>query len=279
MPLALLALAAFAALPFQDPAQPTLRALQPADLAARQAAARTLGDALSTKDTKQFAERLAASARLLPTGSSARARADALLGGNVDPQVQRREAADLLADLTFEPVAEAERPKGVPGFQALDEIEVRSYPAYRMVRTSMKGGSMGAFWPLFRHIESNEIAMTTPVQVDWSDDERRAATMAFLYGAPEIGKTGADGRVEVVDVPATTVVTIGSRGYERPARIEELRARLVAWIAVSPDHEAAGPMRTMVYNSPSVGADRRYFEVQIPLRPRAQSGAAKRQSV
>ena len=29
-------------------------------------------------------------------------------------------------------------------------------------------------------------------------------------------------------------------------------------------------MRTMVYNSPSVGADRRYFEVQIPLRPRAK---------
>ncbi len=260
---------------FQDPTPPAVRVLQPGDVEARQAAAQQIRSAMSVDDATKFASALRAATEMLPVASAARTRAETLLRSGIDPKALRREAADLVDDLTFRPVAEAGLPTGVQGFQALDELEVRSYPAYRMVRTTMRGGSMGAFLPLFRHIESNEIAMTTPVQIDWSADERRATTMAFLYGAPDIGKAGVDGKVEVVDVPATTVVTVGSRGYERPDRVEELRARLAAWIATSPEHEAAGPMRTMVYNSPSVDADRRYFEVQIPLRPRTKADRAE----
>jgi len=155
-------------------------------------------------------------------------------------------------------------------------LEMRSYPAYRMVRTGMRSGSTGAFWPLFQHIQKNEIAMTTPVQVDYEAEGRRATSMAFLYGSPELGPTGKHGRVEVVDVPAMTVLTIGSRGYERPHRIAELHARLLACIDAHADWQAAGPMRTMAYNSPSVGADRRYFEVQVPIRARPAAAAERR---
>lgn len=270
----------------QSPAAPTARLLQPGDLTLRSDAAAALATALRQEaeadrgpgeapDPATLRDGLRAAAMRLPADSSARARADLLLAAAPDAETLRLQVADLVADLTFRPVAEAELPAGVPGYRALDELEIRSYPAYRMVRTGMRSGSTGAFWPLFQHIQKNEIAMTTPVQVDYEADGR-ATSMAFLYGSPELGPTGKDGRVEVVDVPAMTVLTIGSRGYERPHRIAELHARLLACLDANADWEAAGPMRTMAYNSPSVGADRRYFEVQVPIRARTAAAAGRR---
>lgn len=270
---------AAAAAPAQD------RLLQPGDLPARTTAAAVLQFGLDSwrQGGEAAGERLlaalATARQCLPAGSSARAEADALAGRHADAALARA-VRSLRADLVFTPVAEAELPVGVPGFQALDELELRHYPVYRMVRTDMKGGTMGAFWPLFKHIESNEIAMTTPVQIDYAKDGERVreASMAFLYGRPDLGAPGADGKVEVVDVPAVTVLTIGSRGWDRPARVAELRARIDAWLVQHPEWEVAGAMRTMGYNSPSVAAERRYFEVQLPVRPR-QAARHVRESV
>jgi hypothetical protein len=202
----------------------------------------------------------------LPASSAAQRRTARLLADQPDPAAWSRQVRELVGDLTFRPVAEAELPAGVPGFQALDELEIRVYPAYRMVRTDMRGGSIGAFWPLFQHISSRDISMTTPVQVDYAADSRRATSMAFLYGSPDLGAVGKDGRVEVVDVPPVTVLTIGARGYDRPSLIAELRERLEGWLATDTEWQAAGPLRTMGYNSPSVRSERRYFEVQLPIR-------------
>lgn len=254
------------------------RLLQPADLPARQTAAALLGfglDAWQQLGPEAGGERLraalATARQCLPEGSAARARADELTARPAADAALARSVRALASDLTFRPVAEAELPAGMPGFQALDEIELRHYPAYRMARTGMKGGTMGAFWPLFQHIQERQIAMTTPVQIDYEADGERAreASMAFLYGSPELGPTGADARVEVVDVAPMTVLTVGSRGYDRASRVAELRQRLEAWLQGHPEWQAAGEIRTMGYNSPSVGSERRYFEVQIPIRPRA----------
>ena len=81
----------------------------------------------------------------------------------------------------------------------------------------------------------------------------------------------------VVDVPATTVLSLGARGHDRPSRIAELREQLEVWLQRQGEWEAAGPIRTMGYNSPSVGGDRRYFEVQLPVRRKA--AAKPRESV
>jgi hypothetical protein len=255
------------------PAQ--VRLLQPEDLRARDTAAALLEFGLGTwrdlpvaAGEERLLGALATAALCLPAGSAARARADELRASCRSHGALAASAADLLADLRFRPVVEAELPRGVPGFQVLDELELRHYPAYRMVRASLRPGAIAAFWPLFRHIQERDIAMTTPVQMDWRADGANAATMAFLYGSPALGPTGAAGGVEVVDQPATTVLTIGSRGYDRPARIAELRARIAAWLDDHPEWAVAGPLRTMNYNSPSVGAERRCFEVQQPLRPR-----------
>jgi hypothetical protein len=254
------------------------RLYDPADAPARATAAAVLsyGVAASKSDGDLGGERLraaiATACHCLPAGSAARTGADALRTADAgDVKALAKQAAALAGDLSFRPVAEAELPAGVPGFAVLDEIEVRTYPTYRMVKTAMKGGSMGAFWPLFNHIKDNEIAMTTPVQVDYAEDgeRQREASMAFLYGSPDLGPLRKDGAVEVVDVPPLTVLTLGSRGYDRKSRVEELRERLEAWLADHPEWQTAGPMRTMGYNSPSVAGARRYFEVQIPIKPKA----------
>ena len=257
-----------------------VRLYDPADAPARATAAAVLsyGVAASKSDGELGGERLRAAIATacicLPAGSAARANAESLRAADGDAKALAKQAAALASDLTFRPVAEAELPAGVPGFAVLDEVEVRTYPTYRMVKTAMKGGSMGAFWPLFNHIKDNEIAMTTPVQVDYAEDgeRQREASMAFLYGSPDLGPLRKDGAVEVVDVPSLTVLTLGSRGYDRKSRVEELRERMNGWLADHPEWEVAGPMRTMGYNSPSVAGNRRYFEVQIPIKPKAGKG-------
>jgi hypothetical protein len=256
------------------------RLLDPTDVPARDTAAVVLAFGVDTwrslhplEGEQRLRDCLATAVLCLPPGSAARARAEALQASCRPGESLALGLAELADDLRFRPVVEAELPAGVPGFVALDELELRHYPAYRLARTSMRGGAFAAFWPLFRHIEQRDIAMTTPVQIEWrgDGDRDRAATMAFLYGSPELGPVGTHGDVEVVDQPPLTVLTIGARGHDRPARIAELRARIDAWLHQHPEWVVAGPQRTMGYNSPSMPDDRRYFEVQVPVRPRGRA--------
>jgi hypothetical protein len=255
------------------PAQ--MRLLQAEDLPARRTAAAVLAFGLRTfaadhdaTGVQRLRAAIATAVECLPLGSAARVAAEDLRASHERPRALAAAAEELRADLAFTPIAEADLPEGVPGFTVLDEVELRLYPAYRMVRTNMKGGSLAAFWPLFRHIQSHEIAMTTPVQMDYrADGERlRQDSMAFLYGSTNLGTPGKEGNVEVVDVPATTVLSIGSRGYDQPTRLAELTQRLEAWLAANPVWQAAGPVRVMGYNSPSVSASKRCYEVQLPVR-------------
>ncbi|MCC7064711.1 MAG: heme-binding protein [Planctomycetes bacterium] len=255
------------------------RPLEPADLAGRRAAAEAITALLAQKADLPTSIAMAAIAGTqLGEGSAARSNLDAALSrANLAPRADaalrtlRVDLGELAETLTFQPTQQAELPKGFPGFQAVDEIELRQYPAYRMVRTDMQGGSNRAFWPLFRHIESNGIAMTTPVQMDWGRKDSAGAEkpmqMAFLYGDMTIAPQHVADGVEVVAIEAQTVLSIGAIGDDRPARVEAMRARLEAFVEA---HRgiwmAAGPLRTMGYNSPMVSRDRRYFEVQLPVQ-------------
>lgn len=263
------------------------RLLEPTDLPLRQEVAAALTATLAEATDLPSTVALAAIAGTrLPSGSAARGQLDTALrganlsvGGKQALRALRGELGDLAATLAFAPVQQAELPKGFPGFQAVDELELRHYPVYRMVRTGMKGGSNGAFWPLFRHIESNGIAMTTPVQMDWGkpagQSAERPLLMAFLYGDPTITPQHTADGVEVVEVPALTVLSIGAIGDDRRDRVDELHARLLAFVAAHQDTwQVAGALRTMGYNSPMVSRDRRYFEVQLPVRPVETVGTA-----
>ena len=267
------------------PAAAQERVLRHEDLGGRAAATAELLSVMRTRPDLNTTVALAATAAVrLPEGSSARSQLIAALqranGSNDDGRALaalRSDLGDLVETLAFRPRMEAELPKGFPKPLAVDELELREYPAYRMVRTQMRGGSFSAFWPLFRHIESNGIAMTTPVQMDWQGDESRSrpVQMAFLYGDPGIEPKDTAKGVEVIEVPAMTVLSLGAIGDDRRDRVATMHERLQTFLsAPGCRFEAAGTLRTMGYNSPMTPKDQRYFEVQLPVRLRAGRDAA-----
>ena len=173
----------------------------------------------------------------------------------------------------FKPIKEAEMPKGFPGYTPVGQIEVKRYPAYRKASAS----GMAEFWTLFQHIKENNVAMTAPVEMDYGDPratKSKERSMSFLYERPDQGATGRQGSVEVVDVPAMTVVSIGCRGARTAAAIAEAREKLVKWLDEKKgQYVASGPMRVMGYNSPFVPRDKNFFEVQISIKPATVSSA------
>lgn len=198
------------------------------------------------------------------------ARWSALLDADVALRTLSGDLAAIASDLAFTPYVEAELPEGFPVPTMVGEIELRSYPRYRMATTPMDGGrNNGAFWKLFQHITSNDIPMTAPVETTFEVDEdgMRATTMAFLYEGPKQGTAGNAGAVDVIDAEPELVVSMGLRGSDRRGRVDAAHARLLEWIAARPELEVAGDMRTMGYNSPMVRGSRRTFEVQVPVRP------------
>lgn len=177
-------------------------------------------------------------------------------------------------DAAFKPIVEAPLPDGFPTYTPVGEIEVKKYPAHRKAEAS--GGV--AFWTLFQHISSAGIAMTAPVEMTYQADGPpvgREKVMAFLYGDKGIGSPGRKGNVEVVDVPAAMVVSLGMRGARSEAVLVEAEQRLRIWLKQNKTrYEQAGPMRVMGYNSPFVARDRQFFEVQIPIRERSGNAAS-----
>ena len=179
-------------------------------------------------------------------------------------------------------VVEAPLPEGYPAPTPPGMIELKKYPSVRRAEVSGQGSSRTASWrafnPLFRHIQSHDIAMTAPVEMDlpgWSgEDEPKAWTMSFLYRTPELNDTGKEGPVVVRDTDPVTVLSIGTRGaYDAEAMRDEL-ATLERWLDESQEWEAAGPPRWFGYNGPSVPMSRKWGEVQIPVRAATAEGEA-----
>jgi hypothetical protein len=175
---------------------------------------------------------------------------------------------------SFKPVVEAPLPEGFPTYTPVGEIEVKRYPAYRKAETSGKV----AFWTLFQHITTSGISMTAPVEMTFQADGPpvgREQSMAFLYGEKSLGSAGRKGSVDVVDVPAATVVCIGLRGVRSDAVLVQAEQQLRSWLEQNKSrYETSGPVRVMGYNSPFLARDRQFFEVQIPIRELSGSPAA-----
>ncbi len=172
-------------------------------------------------------------------------------------------------------IREAKVPAGFPPPGPVGQVILKEYPAYRAARVTALAGSESTanamFQPLFRHIKKNDIAMTAPVELTYSPhaDSRQSepVAMSFLYGDPAMGTAERQGDVEVVDLPAQTVLSVAVRGgYEKgfAVGIEQLRQ----WLAKNPGRfEVVGPPRFMGYNSPFVPSFLRIGETQLPVRP------------
>lgn len=188
-------------------------------------------------------------------------------------------------------------PEGYPDPTPPGAIELKKYPGVRRAEVSSNttpdvGMNVG-FFPLFNHIKGRQIAMTSPVEMDYKrpplprlKDPAEAGegggeagaltgewTMSFLYRRPEQGALGEDPRnrrVKVVDTAPVTVLSVGFQGVYGVRRVEEGLAQLRAWLAANPGWEEAGDPRALYYNGPDVAAGRSWGEVQVPVR---RSGA------
>jgi len=234
-------------------------------------------EAASAEAMRALGEQSLIQARLKDALATAKAETDAA-------KALRRLKRDLEStalDLVFAPRMESPTPEDWPAPTPVGEVAILDYPTYRLARASMQSdsqrGQNSAFWKLFNHIQSNSISMTAPVEMSYAGAKGEEAPqwMAFLYGARSIGTPGTAGEVEIVDVPAARVISIGRRGAMSERALKASRDQLDAWMVAHPEWEVCGPARSMGWNSPMVADAKRYWEVQVHVRRVEQKQAAK----
>lgn len=227
-----------------------------------------------------------AAAPARPEGAPKAGESVRLIGDAAVKPVVTAEGATL-RDLGM--VVEAPLPAGYPAPTPPGMIELKTYPVVRRAEYSAKGstnfGMNVGFWPLFNHIKDRDIAMTSPVEMDYRpegertpldpmDDASGSWTMSFLYRTTDLGPTGEDGRIKVVDLPELTVVSIGMRGGYGMGTVNAGLEQLRQWFDSQDQWEPAGNPRGLNYNGPQVPMRNKWSEVQVPVKRKAAKPAA-----
>ncbi|HRP63111.1 MAG TPA: heme-binding protein [Phycisphaerales bacterium] len=166
-------------------------------------------------------------------------------------------------------------PDGYPPPTPPGSIELKKYPGVRRAEVS---GSVNpnlgmnfAFFPLFQHIKRRNIDMTSPVEMDypgWQGQNNLPSewTMSFLYRSSDLGPTGDDGRVRIIDTEPLTVLAIGMNGSYMLSTVMQGIEALNAWLAEQDEWTENGSPRAFYYNDPGVPNRMKWLEVQIPVR-------------
>jgi hypothetical protein len=169
-------------------------------------------------------------------------------------------------------------PDGFPSPTAAGAIEVKHYPAYRAGTYRYQGqlsqAANAAFEPLYRHISSNHIAMTAPVETRYplltlqesSPNETGQAEVSFLYRNPAVQPQQVAPGITLENHPPMTVVSIGVRGAYTFASYQQNLERLRDWLAQHPNYTIAGSPRRFFYDSPFIPDALKRSEVQVPIR-------------
>lgn len=163
----------------------------------------------------------------------------------------------------------ASLPLGFPQPTEVNVIEIKEYPRYRGVTYTHTGDARQAtrvaFDPLFQHISTNQIAMTTPVEARYVA-EGAETEVSFLYSQPEMTPQKIDSEVMVRDTLPMKVVSIGVQGAYSWESYEQNLQKLKDWLVQHPEYEVAGPPRRLLYNSPMTPEYMKRSEVQIEIR-------------
>ncbi len=199
-------------------------------------------------------------------------------------------------------------PVGYPRPTPPGTIELKHYPSIRRAeygarvnadgspvddsRVEAEGSGMQrngreGFWPLFQHIQRRDIAMTSPVEMDWrgasvSDDkpmDDAKWTMSFLYREPAQGATGndpKDTRVRIIDTKPAVMLSVGLAGRSSDRTINAGVAKLRDYLARNPQWQPVGDLRGLFYNDPSVPDRLAWAEIQIEVRPASLAQAGSR---
>lgn len=198
------------------------------------------------------------------------------VGGDTDAMVEHREGSYFFDDRMS---ITTPLPEGYPAPTPPGAIELKRYPTVRRAEvTGQSPADIGmniGFFPLFRHIQRRNIAMTSPVEMDYHADTDQATpprwTMSFLYRTADLGETGRDGTVAVVDAPAVTVLSIGFRGAYSRTRMEHALRELESWLETHPEWEVTGSPRALYYNGPEKRNPDKWGEAQLPVRLRSEA--------
>jgi effector-binding domain-containing protein len=177
--------------------------------------------------------------------------------------------------------ASAPLPDGFPRPTTAGKIEVKHYPAYRSGTYTYKGklsqAANESFEPLFKHISSNGISMTAPVEARYpsitlqelpsgKSDQAGQAEVSFLYRNEDVRPKQIAEGIKVETHPSITVVSIGVSGPYTYASYQENLARLRDWLAKHPSYVVAGLPRRFFYDSPFTPDAIKRSEVQIPIQ-------------
>lgn len=175
-------------------------------------------------------------------------------------------------------------PEGYPAPTAPGCLELKTYPLVRRAKVEGKIApdlaSNFGFWKLFTHIKSREIAMTSPVEMEYDIDigaptpKVAGWAMSFLYRTPELGPTGIAGAVVVEDEAEMSFISIGFQGGYGVAQLTNRINRLKEELNRHPHLELAGKPRALFYNGPEVRSPLRWGEAQLPVRIRKADPAA-----
>ena len=134
---------------------------------------------------------------------------------------------------------------GYPFEQAFEKTEVgviaiKIIPESRLLISSGEGNYFdrrnNLFSRLFRYINANDVAMTTPVEA-----EIGKASMKFYVGGKDKEKDLPDNdMVKVISVPERKVVSIGVRGAYNKSNFDEAKAKVEQWLQQNQDYTIAG---------------------------------------
>ncbi|AOX02511.1 ABC transporter substrate-binding protein [Moorena producens PAL-8-15-08-1] len=178
--------------------------------------------------------------------------------------------------------ASAPLPEGFPAPTPAGKIEIKHYPAYRAATVPYSGelseAANRAFGSLYRHISSNDISMTAPVETRYpistletsqggSFAQVGVAYVSFVYHRRNITPEQIEGNIQVEDIPPMTVVSLGMKGSYSYVSYQQSIEQLKEWLAQHSEYTVAGTPRRFFYDSPFVPEPLKRSEVQVPIRP------------
>lgn len=133
------------------------------------------------------------------------------------------------------------------------------------------GGDNKLFMSLFRYIDSNDLAMTVPVEADVD-----ASRMRFFVGQ-KIDKEAlkSTDKVKVIAIPEAMVISAGLRGGYSQKTWDRGVVNLDAWLKANPDYEPVGEAFGVYWNGPFVPGFLKRSEVNRAVRKRIEADAKK----
>ncbi len=172
-------------------------------------------------------------------------------------------------------------PEGFPPPTPEGKTEIKQYPAYRCATVRYSGelsmAANSAFNPLYRHISSNDISMTAPVETRYpvstletakmgAPDERGEAQVSFLYRSTDIYPEQIAQDIQVEEIAPMTVVSLGLKGTYDYNSYQQRIEQLQDWLAQHPEYTRVGPPRRFFYDAPYIPEPLKRSEIQVPIR-------------